>query len=108
MAMIVEIIPEGGIGRRDALVVPASQIIIRQDDGTPLMVAAVYGPEGAIACGSVSHDEEEFNRFLRMLNIHQTVMVQRIKMPPPPPGARLVAGPKSPSLTHKKEIILGK
>lgn len=94
--MIVEIILSDGVGRSAPLVVHASQVLVRQDNGTPIMIAARYGPDGAEAVGSLGHDAEEFNRFLRACGVNMTCVVQRLKLPKPPPGARLVAGPRPP------------
>jgi hypothetical protein len=92
--MIVEIILSDGLGRAAPLVLRANQVVIRQDNDTPIVVAAHYGPDGACAVGSLGHDAEEFNRFLRVLGINMTCVVSRLQMPKPPPGARLVAGPR--------------
>lgn len=90
--MIVEIIPLGGIGNGAPLKLEASQIVIYQDNGTPIVVAAHYGAAGTIAVASVEHNQLEFNQMLRRLGIQMTVIVDRLHMPSPPPGARLVAG----------------
>ena len=88
--MIVKFISNVG---GQPIVLPCTQILICQDNGTPIVVAVEYGPEGAQAVGSVGHNPSEFHRLLKALGIERTVIVDTIKMPEPQPGARLVAGP---------------
>lgn len=95
--MIVEILPAAGIGKAAPLVLSANQIVIRLDDGTPIALAAVFGDDRQIAVGSLTHNATEFHRFLRSVGIRDTVIVQKLKMPAPPPGAHLVAGPDTVS-----------
>lgn len=90
--MIVELIPASGIGCGQALRLAVSQVLIRQDNGTPICVAAEYGPEGAQAVSKAGDDD--FNRILKTLGVDMLVRCDRIEMPQPPPGARLIAGPK--------------
>lgn len=92
--MIVEILPAAGLGRGEVLRIPASQMIVRNDDGTPISLAAVYGPDNSIAVSKVGDDD--FQTMLRNLGVMMTVNVQRLELPKPPPGARLVAGPRPP------------
>jgi hypothetical protein len=94
--VIVEILLADGLGKAAPLVLNASQVLVRQDNGTPIMIAAKFGPDGAEAVGSLGHDAEEFNRFLRACGVNMTCVVQRLRLPKPPPGARLVAGPRPP------------
>lgn len=89
--MIVEIIPAGGIGRSRPLILAACQVLIRQNNGTPIAVAAEYGADGSQALAKVG--DEDFNLVLRNLGVFETVICDRIELPPPPPGARLVADP---------------
>lgn len=91
--MILEILGEGGIGIDQPLVVNAAQIVIRQDNGTPIAAAACYGPDGTIAVGSLAHDQNGFHRMLRQLGINTTVLVETLRLPKPQPGAKLVASP---------------
>jgi hypothetical protein len=90
--MILEIIPDGGIGRGAPIRLLATQIIVRLDDGTPVAVAAHYGDGTSYAVSMAGKDD--FNRILRNLGVHQTVICDTIELPKPPPGARLIAGPK--------------
>ncbi len=89
--MIVDIIPVGGLGRTRPICLEAAQIVIRDNLGTPICVAALYGMEGAIAVSKA--DDPEFNTVLHNLGIRENVSVDTIKLPAPPPGAVLVAGP---------------
>jgi hypothetical protein len=89
--MIVEIIPASGVGGGAPVVLRANQVVIRRDDGTPISLAAVYGSEGSEAVSCVGC--KDFLTLLRNLGIHTTVIVDRLKLPKPPPGAVLVAGP---------------
>ncbi len=99
--MIVEIIPSDGVGRGRPIRLTASQIVVRQDNGTPIGVFAHYGPEGGYAaaiaahCGACGAPPQDFHRMLQVLGIRQTVVIDRLKMPAPPPGARLIAGPRT-------------
>lgn len=88
--MIVELIVKG-VGSSEPLVLDVQQVLLRQQNGTPFMVAAVHGPNNAIAASMTGRDD--FNQTLANLGIHETVIVDRLILPPPPPGARLVAGP---------------
>jgi hypothetical protein len=90
--VILEIIPEGGIGRGPPLVIAATQIVIRADDGTPICVAAHFGPERAYAVEKAG--DPDFQRALRAMGIRETVICDRVELPKPPPGARLVADPR--------------
>ena len=98
--MIVEVLLSNGIGHAAPLVLNASQIVVRQDNGTPMGVFAHYGPDGAYAasisanCAHCGKGIEDFNRMLRALGVHTTVVVDKLVMSKPAPGAKLVAGPK--------------
>lgn len=98
--MIVEIIPQSGIGTEEPLVLRANQIVIRHEDGTPIACVAAYGPDGAIAVASAAFDPVEFNRMLRVLGINSTVMVSTIQMAKPPAGAVLLSAPNSERKHH--------
>jgi hypothetical protein len=93
--MILEILPADGLGHGEAIVMHAAQVVVRQDNGTPVAVVAHYGPENSYSVGSVAHDDEEFHRILRTLGINETVVVQHLEMRKPPPEAILVASPKT-------------
>lgn len=89
--MIVEIIPAGGLGRTAPLRIEAAQVLVRQANGTPIAIAAEYGPDRSHAVTMAGQDD--FVRTLRNLGIDDPVVCDRIKLLQPPPGARLVAGP---------------
>lgn len=98
--MIVEIILADGVGKAAPLVLECNQIVIRQDNGTPIGVFAHYGQDGSYAasmaatCTHCGRGVEDFNRMLRALGVHATVVVDKLEMPKPPPGAKLIAGPR--------------
>ena len=91
--MIVELILSDGIGHSRPVRLSVSQILVRQDNGTPIMVAAEYGANRSQCCAKVG--DKDFLSVLQALGINETVICDRIEMPPPPPGARLIAGPKT-------------
>lgn len=88
--MIIELLPEVG---QAPIRLTVSQIVVRQDNGTPIYVAAHYGPDGAYAASSVG--DADFNRMLRVLGVNMTVLVEKLMLPQAPAGARLIAGPKT-------------
>lgn len=91
--MIVELLIPGDGGTPQFVRVNASQVIVRNNVGTPIMaVAAEYGPERSQLVAHVGDDD--FNDSLRKLGVHETTQLSIIEMPKPAPGARLVAGPK--------------
>jgi hypothetical protein len=98
--MIIEIIPSDGIGRGQPIVIHASQIVVRQDNGTPIYAGAHFGAEKSYVHSIVGADD--FNRVLRGLGVNMTVIVNKIAMPGAPAGAKLVASPK------EKGVIDGK
>ena len=88
--MILEIIPKGGIGAGGPVVMEVSQVLIKQVDGTPIGVAAEYGPEGAYA---VAHaGDTDFNRILKALGIDQLVITDTLYADGTPGSVRLVKG----------------
>jgi hypothetical protein len=89
--MILEFIPESGIGSGAPVRVPVCQVVVRQNNGTPIYAGAEYGPAGAQAHAKAG--DPDFNRVLRALGINMTVVVDTLEMPPPPRGARLLTGP---------------
>ena len=67
-----------------------SQVLIKQADGTPVSVAAEYGPEGAYA---VAHaGDADFNRILEALGIDQLVVTDTLYADGTPGAIRLVKG----------------
>ena len=97
--MIVELVLSDGVGRSAPLVLHCNQILVRQDNGTPIGAFAHYGPEGSYAASIAAHCKhcgkgvDDFNRILRVLGVHTTVTVDQLQVAQPPAGARLVAGP---------------
>lgn len=93
--MILQIFLSDGLGKSEPLVLNAHQVLVSMDDGTPIMAAAAYGPNQAVAIGSVYHDEDEFHTMLRNLGIRMTTVVKRLAREQPPPGAKLLVRPDS-------------
>jgi hypothetical protein len=87
--MRIQLIPR--IGGKP-LVLDVSQFIVLNEMGTPVSVGAVYGPDGTIAVSCVGCDD--FQRMLRSLGVQGTVVVDKLVMPKPEPGVKLLAGPK--------------
>lgn len=98
--MIIEVILSDGIGKSAPLVLHCNQVVIRQDNGTPIGIFAHYGQEGAYAasiaatCKKCGCGMDDFNRLLRALGINTTVIIDKLDLAKPPSGARLIAGPK--------------
>lgn len=90
--LVIELL-EHGVGRRAPLRLTARQIVIRLPNGTPVVIAAEYGPDGCYAVST--YNDDDFNRMLRNLNIdRQPVTVVQAAMAPPINGSVLVAGPR--------------
>lgn len=88
--LVVELVPAGHLGR--PLVLPISQLVVRMPNGTPVVVAAEFGPDHSYAVSRAG--DEDFDRVLRNLQLDITsVQVDTVLTPAPPPGARLVAAP---------------
>jgi hypothetical protein len=91
--MIVIMIPRGsGLGSVDVLRLPVDQVVVTQDNGTPILVAAEHGPERAQLCSKVG--DADFADCMRRLGLPTQVTVEDIELPGPPQGARLVRGPR--------------
>jgi hypothetical protein len=91
--MIVELILADGVGRSAPLRLEANQLIVRNEQGTPICVAAVFGIDRAIAVSKAG--DHDFTQMLRQLGVHDTVIVDKLVLPKPPPGATLIAGPRN-------------
>lgn len=87
--MIIELILRVG---EPPLVLNISQFVAYQDNGTPIAVGADYGPDATQAISMVGNPD--FNRVLQILGVRKTVVVDKLHMPQPQPGARLIAGPR--------------
>lgn len=97
--MIAEIVVSGGLGKKEVIRLPISQIVLKYEDGTPIYAGAHYGPDRAWAHERACVEQEtlrpaDFQQILRALGINMTVVVDQIEMPKPPPGARLLYGPR--------------
>ena len=86
--MYIEIMD--GFGK-DVRRIPVSQVVVYDDVGNPLAVAAKYGPEGGHYVGHVV--DPEFNRVLQSLGIERYVICDELQIDPPP-GARLIHKPE--------------
>lgn len=70
---------------------PASQVVVYMDNGTPVSLAAVAGPPGMV---HVSHAKDPgFNRDLNLFGVPHTVIYNEIEDQEPPPGSKLLLGP---------------
>ncbi len=87
--MRVTILPNG-IGSKP-VVLEATLVVCEHDNGTPFMVAGNYGPEGAERASHALDDD--FNDTLRKMGVNKTVITDKLQLPPPPPGARIIRGP---------------
>ena len=88
--MIVELLVDQGGQFPTPVKLPVSQILIRQDNGTLLMVAAqLPGPDNAQLVSKVG--DADWKSVLHQLGIRETVTVQEVRTPAPG-GARLWTG----------------
>lgn len=88
--MIVQVIMADGT-LRPLVLDGVAAVIVRQNNTTPIMVAAEVG-DGRTQ--HVAHcRDRDFNHVLRQLGIHQTVICDELVLAKPPSGAKLVAGP---------------
>lgn len=86
--MILEIIPEAGIGAAP-IRIHANQVVVRQNNGTIVAVAAEYGID---RCQLISHaGDDDFNDVLTKLGINETTLCDTLSLPGPPSGARLIS-----------------
>jgi hypothetical protein len=90
--MKLKILPKVGGVLGQAIVLDASLVVVEMDDGTPVMVSGEFGPEGAVRSSHAG--DTDFIDTLRQLGIDKMVIVDTLKMPPPPPGARILTGPR--------------
>lgn len=103
--MKIEILPDG-VGS-EPIVIEGTLAIIRLDDTTPILVvgkkvkymrpdeiavaAGDYGPDGTVRASHAL--DPDFNQTLRALGIDRMVVCDKLILPQPPPGARLLHGP---------------
>jgi len=72
---IVEVLTTVG---KPPLRLPASQVVVRMPDGTPISVAALFGGVTSVL---VSHCEDSsFNDNLRKLGINETVISTKVQV----------------------------
>lgn len=88
--MIVDLLVSLGGGAPRPLRLVCRQVLVRNGKGTPILVAAEHGPDGTQKVAHVR--DKDFHRILRELGVHETVVCDRVELPQPPPGARLVSG----------------
>lgn len=91
--MIVLVYPHGSLGRAEPVKLHANQVIVMQDNGTPIAVAGEYGPKGTQAVSRIG--DTDFNATLNKLGL-PAVHYDDVVLPAPPSGARLLAGPALP------------
>jgi hypothetical protein len=91
--MLVEILPNG-IGS-EPILLEASLVVVRMDDGTPVMVSGEFGPEGVIRSSHAL--DRDFQTTIRQLGVDRAKIseVKELVLPKPAPGAKLIAGPGS-------------
>ena len=68
--MRIEIIPNG-IGS-EPIVLDATQVVVRGDNGDPVQIAAEHGPEGVLLLSNVY--DTDFNESLRTIGLDITVI----------------------------------
>ncbi len=72
---IVEVVTSIG---KPPLKLPASQVVVRMPDGTPISIAALFGGLTSVL---VSHCEDpSFNDNLRKLGINETVISTKVQV----------------------------
>lgn len=97
--MRLEILPDGVGGQ--PLILNATLVVVYHDDGSPIMVSGAYGPEGAIRSSHAL--DADFNATLYALGVRRTSICDELKLPAPPPGARLISKPLWTPPGYEKE-----
>jgi hypothetical protein len=69
----------------------ATLVLVSADDGTPLMVSGEYGPQGTVKSSHAL--DSDFHKSLKDLGINTLTVADRLVLPQPPPGAKIIAGP---------------
>ncbi len=87
--MIAHIIVNGMLGGKP-LVVNIDQLVVFQDNGTPVGLFAEYGPHSSQIATIVGN--EDFNRQLRNFGISTPVDCQRLQVSKPSGAVKLVKG----------------
>lgn len=88
--MIVQLVMADGT-LRPVVLDGVSVVVVRQNNTTPIMVAAEVG-DRRTQCVSTCKDKD-FNHTLRQLGINETVICDTLELRKPPTDARLIAGP---------------
>jgi hypothetical protein len=69
-----------------------AQIVVYNDEGTPIMVAGQYGIEGA--CKVAHAGDADFQQTLRAFGVDRhEVVAEEIRLSPVPAGARVIRSP---------------
>jgi hypothetical protein len=90
--MIVELIPEEGLGHGAVIRLRVSQVVLRQDNETPIFAAATCTDPRAQRLAKIG--DPDFETLLQQLGVHMTVVCDTLHLPGPPTGARLLHGPR--------------
>lgn len=86
--MIVQLITRTG-----PLRIEASQILVENNEGTPIMVAGEFGPPGCQKIAKVGDDD--FQRTLEVFGYgRHEIIVEDLKPPAVPAGAKLLTRPE--------------
>ena len=72
--MRLEIIPNG-IGS-EPIILDATQIVVRGENGDPVQIAAEQGPEGVLLLSNVY--DKDFNQSLRAIGLDITVICKEL------------------------------
>lgn len=72
--MRLEIIPNG-IGS-EPIILDATQIVVRGENGDPVQIAAEQGPEGVLLLSNVY--DKDFNQSLRTIGLDITVICKEL------------------------------
>ena len=83
------ILPKGMSG--PPIEMEAALVLVKDDDGTPLMASGEYGPQGAIRSSHAL--DSDFTKTLRELGLTQLTVCDKLVLPGPPPGAKILTGP---------------
>ncbi len=74
-----------------AVRIPAAQLLIRNDDGTPVVVAGEFGPQNTIRAAVAG--DADFQRTLSAFGYNEGIVEVDHLTLPPPVGGRLISGP---------------
>lgn len=88
--MRVELLPRG-VGHGEPIVLDATLVLVTHDDGKPIIVAGVYGPDGVVRAAHTL--DKDFEQVMHALGLSRPVICDQLVLPPPPPGAVLIRKP---------------